>query len=250
MMNVLIVEDELQTANLLKSIIERDSSFQVIKQIDTIVDTIEFINKEQKNIDLIFLDIELSDGHSFEIFNHIDIIIPIIFCTAYDEFSLKAIKNNGIDYILKPFKDQEILSALNKYSQFVSTIQQKKIISINSDALEKVYQKKFITQYQHKSIVVSSENIALIALEFETVYIYTLQNEKYTFYKTMDFIESVCNPTDFYRINRQMIVQKKAVTSIEPYGLRKLLVHLAIHHEQTCIVSRLKVSSFKKWLEN
>ena len=66
----------------------------------------------------------------------------------------------------------------------------------------------------------------------------------------MDFIESVCNPTDFYRINRQMIVQKKAVTSIEPYGLRKLLLHLAIHHEQTCIVSRLKVSSFKKWLEN
>jgi DNA-binding LytR/AlgR family response regulator len=248
-MNILIVEDELQTANLLKSIIESDSRFQVLGQIDTIVDTVAFINENRKKIDLIFLDIELSDGHSFEIFNHIDIAIPIIFCTAYDEFSLKAIKNNGIDYILKPFKDEDVLNALNKYVSLVDSIQKSKKMFLKSDTITKGYQENFITHYRHKSIVVPSKKIALIVLEFETVYMYTFQNEKYSFHKTMDFIESVCNPNDFFRINRQMLVSKKAVISIEPHGIRKLLVQLSINTVELCVVSRLKVSLFKKWLQ-
>lgn len=104
-MNVLIVEDEAHTAALLQEIIEQDGQFMVVKHLESIVDTVDYLSKHQQNLDLLFFDIELADGQSFEIFKHVDITTPVIFCTAYDEFTLQAIKNNGIDYILKPFKE-------------------------------------------------------------------------------------------------------------------------------------------------
>ena len=107
-MNVLIVEDESHTANLLKEIIEQDSDFIVTEQLESVVETIQYLSKYQKNLDLLFFDIQLADGQSFEIFKHIDITVPIVFCTAYDEYTLQAIKNNGIDYVLKPFKEEEL----------------------------------------------------------------------------------------------------------------------------------------------
>ncbi|WP_042720506.1 LytTR family DNA-binding domain-containing protein [Flavobacterium sp. B17] len=114
-MNVLLVEDEHHTARLLQEVIESDRDFIVIKTLESISETVSYLSKYAQNIDLMFLDIHLSDGHSFEIFRHIDINIPVIFCTAYDEYALKAIRNNGIEYILKPFEDEEILNALHKF---------------------------------------------------------------------------------------------------------------------------------------
>ena len=94
-MNILIVEDELHTATLLKEIIEQDADFMVVEHLEAVVDTIQYLSKYQKTIDLLFLDIQLADGQSFEIFKHIDVTVPVIFCTAYDEYTLQAIKNNG-----------------------------------------------------------------------------------------------------------------------------------------------------------
>ncbi|MGC3979354.1 MAG: LytTR family DNA-binding domain-containing protein [Paludibacteraceae bacterium] len=251
-MNILIVEDEIHTAQLLKEIIEHDKEFMVVNTVDSIVDTISFLDKYRQNIDLIFLDINLSDGHSFEIFKHIDIRIPVVFCTAYDEFTLQAIKNNGIDYILKPFKDQEIYDALSKYKQLVGAIREKILLSFTATSSQNAvckYQESFLTQQREKSFILYTKDVALFVIEFETVYCYTFDNKKHPVFKNLDYIESVCNPQQFFRINRQMLINRASIVSIEPYFNRKATLHLNINIGEKPIVSRLKVTPLKEWIE-
>jgi len=249
-MNVLIVEDEAHTSQLLKEIIEQDENFLVTEQLETILETVQYLSKYQKNLDLIFLDIHLADGHSFEIFNHIDVNLPVVFCTAYDEYTLQAIKNNGIDYILKPFKELEIHAALHKYKRLAATFQAKIPAPLQFSALPKApYQQNFLTQYREKTIVKAVKDIALFNIEFELVYLYSFKGEKFPLLKNMEFVESVCDPQQFFRINRQMLLNKAAIVAIEPYFNRKVTVQLNFSFSETPIVSRLKVSAFKEWLE-
>lgn len=249
-MNVLIVEDETHTAQLLKDIIEQDRNFMVVKTLDSISDTVIYLSKYHQNIDLLFLDIHLADGHSFEIFKHIDVHIPVIFCTAFDEYTLQAIKSNGIDYILKPFKDQEIHTALERYLQLVSGIREK-IVSVpivNASPL-RIYQESFLTQQKDKTIVIFTKDIALFAIEHDIVYLYNFEGKKHPVFKNMEYIESVCDPQQFFRINRQMLLNRNAILSIQPYFNRKVILDLSIKTEEKAIVSRMKVSHMKEWLE-
>ncbi len=250
-MNVLIVEDESHTAALLQELIEQDPEFIVTQTLESVAETVQYLSKYQQNLDLLFFDIQLADGHSFEIFKHIDIQVPIVFCTAYDEYSLQAIKNNGIEYVLKPFKDEEIRAALEKYKRLVSNLQPKSLASFKPPiSPQKTYQKNFLTQYREKSIVKRVEEVALFSVENENVYLYTFEGEKFPLFKKLEYIESVCDPEQFYRISRQMLVNRLAVQSFEPYFNRKIVLELRITPEEKAIVSRLKVSDFKKWLES
>ncbi len=249
-MNVLIVEDESHTASLLQELIEQDSDFIVTEKLESVVETVEYLSKYQKNIDLLFFDIQLADGKSFEIFKHIDIVVPIVFCTAYDEYTLQAIKNNGIDYVLKPFKEEEIHEALQKYKRLVTNLQAKTSTPIQFQIDQpKQYQQSFLTQYREKSIVKRVEEIALFYVEYETVFLYTLSGEKFPLFKKLEYIESVCDPHQFFRINRQMLVNRAAVIGFEPYFNRKIVLQLKARLEDKAIVSRLKVTPFKEWLE-
>lgn len=165
-MNILIVEDELHTATLLKEIIEQDADFMVVEHLEAVVDTIQYLSKYQKTIDLLFLDIQLADGQSFEIFKHIDVTVPVVFCTVYDEYTLQAIKNNGIDYILKPFKEAEVHEALQRYKKLRNNLQSKQNTPIViPQENTKAYQKNFLTQSREKSIVKRVEEIALFLVE-------------------------------------------------------------------------------------
>lgn len=247
-MNVLIVEDESHTATLLQEIIEQESDFMVIDKLESVVEAVQYLSKYQKNLDLLFFDIQLADGKSFEIFKHIDVEVPIIFCTAYDEYTLQAIKNNGIEYVLKPFKEEEIHAALHKYKRLVEKLQPRMPVPFTIDQ-PKSYQKSFLTQYREKSIVKRVEEIALFSVESETVYLYTFGGERFPLFKKLEYIESVCDPNQFFRVNRQMLVNRAAVQSFEPYFNRKIILQLTIKLEENIIVSRLKVSPFKEWLE-
>lgn len=249
-MNVLIVEDEAHTAVLLQEIIEQNGDFMVVKTLESIVDAVQYLSKHQQNLDLLFFDIELADGQSFEIFKHIDVTVPIVFCTAYDEYTLQAIKNNGIDYVLKPFKESEIQEALHKYKRLVDNLTPQNFAPIHFEEKEDTFQKVFLAQYREKTVVIKVEDIALFQVEHETVYLQTFQGKKYPIFKKMEYIESVCNPSQFFRINRQMLVNLRAVQSFEPYFNRKIVLELSVKTEEKPIVSRLKVSSFKDWLEN
>lgn len=249
-MNVLIVEDESHTSELLQELIEQDDEFIVVQKLETVVETVQYLSKYQKNLDLLFFDIQLADGKSFEIFKHIDVVVPVVFCTAYDEYTLQAIKNNGIDYILKPFKEEEIHAALKKYKRLISNLQKRSPSPIYiPTTTSPQYQKSFLTQFREKSIIKRVEEIALFSLEAENVYLHTFTGEKLPLFKTLEYIESVCDPNQFFRINRQMLVNRKAVTAFEPYFKRKIALKLSIPLKELTIVSRLKVSDFKEWLE-
>jgi DNA-binding LytR/AlgR family response regulator len=249
-MNVLIVEDEFHTALLLQEIIEQDSDFIVVEKLESVVESVQYLSKHQKNLDLLLFDIQLADGHSFEIFKHIDVVVPVIFCTAYDEYAMNAIKNNGIDYVLKPIKEKEIHEALNKYKKLITNLQSSIPLPINFETKgSKPYQQNFLTQKREKTFIIKTEDIALFSLQNETVYLHTFEDEKYHLFKKLDYIESVCDPNQFFRINRQMLVNRKTVVSFEPYFNRKIVLNLSVKTKEKPIVSRLKVTEFKKWLE-
>jgi two-component system response regulator LytT len=249
-MNVLIVEDEAHTASLLQEIIEKDGDFIVIEKLESVVETVEYLSKYQQNLDLLFFDIQLADGHSFEIFKHVDVVVPIVFCTAFDEYTLQAIKNNGIDYLLTPFEEAEIHKALQKYKRLVASLQPRNLAPVHFPfEKEKQYQQSFLTQFREKTIVKRVEEVAMFSVEFETVFLYTFAREKFPLFKKLEYLESVCNPAQFFRINRQMLVNRDAVLSFEPYFNRKIVLQLKVNLEEKAIVSRLKVSAFKEWLE-
>jgi DNA-binding LytR/AlgR family response regulator len=248
--NVLIVEDEAPTASLLQEIIEQDGDFMVTEKLESVAETVKYLVKYQHNLDLLFFDIQLADGLSFEIFRNVDVIVPVIFCTAYDEYTLEAIKNNGIDYILKPFKDEEIHDALQKYKRMVANLQKKNpppIIWKTDD--KSAYQQSFLTQSREKSIVKRIEEVALFAVEFETVYLYTFDGRKFPLFKKLEYVQSVCDPNQFFRINRQMLVNREAVIAFEPYFNRKIILELKTKLKDKAIVSRMKVGPFTEWLE-
>lgn len=249
-MNVLIVEDEAHTASLLQEIIEQDDEFMVIEKLESIAEAVQYLSKYQKNLDILFFDIQLADGKSFEIFKHVDVTLPIVFCTAYDEYTLQAIKNNGIDYVLKPFKEEEIHGALQKYKRLLSSLRAKNTAPVIMQELEdKKFQKSFLTQYREKSIVKKVEEIAAFTVEYENVYLYTFEGDKFPIFKKLEYVESVCDPSLFFRINRQVLVNRDAIQSFEPYFNRKIILQLRIQLPEQPVVSRLKVSPFKEWLE-
>jgi len=247
-MNVLIVEDELHTANLLQEIIEQDPAFMVVEKVESVAEAVQYLSKYQKNLDLLFFDIQLADGPSFEIFKHIDINIPVVFCTAYDSYAMEAIKNNGIDYVLKPFKTQEIHNALAKYKGLVQNLAPKQPTPTVFETPQQ-YQQVFITQQREKSIIKRAPDIALFTIAFNTVYFYTLDGTRYPFYKKLEYVEGALDPEQFFRVNRQMIINKAAVVAFVSYENRKVGVELTFKAPEPIIVSRLKVTEFKEWLE-
>jgi len=249
-MNILIVEDESHTASLLKELIEQNDDFVVLEKLESVVETVQYLHKYQKNIDLCFFDIQLADGKSFEIFKHIDVVVPVVFCTAYDNYTLEAIKNNGIDYVLKPFKEEEIHKALLKYKKLLSNLQNKQGAPISFETEKpKQYQQVFLTQFREKTLLINVIEIALFCVENEMVYLYTFSGKKYVLLKKMEYFESVCDPSQFFRINRQMLINRKAIISFERYFNRKIILQLKVQVSVKSIVSRLKVTSFKEWLE-
>jgi DNA-binding LytR/AlgR family response regulator len=253
MMNVLIVEDEVKTAELLKNLIESQPDFIVVSIQDSIEGTVNYLHKNQDKIDLLFLDIQLADGQSFEIFNQIQINVPVVFCTAYDEYVLRAFKNNGIDYILKPFNDEDIFKTLTKIKRLKKSLSNESIYNAeNIQSLfkeKKTFQKSIIAHVADKMIPIAIDKIMLFHLEHDAVRIYSSDNKRYTVYKRMDEIQSMLDEQLFFRINRQMIINRQAVKQIEPWFNRKVVIETTIPISEKAIVSRLKVTSFLNWLE-
>lgn len=202
--------------------------------------------------DLIFSDIQLGDGLSFDIFRNLKKQIPIIFCTAYDEFALEAFKAFGIDYVLKPFTDESIQSAINKYLML------KNASSTRPAELREVINKleqRFrvrdsgsILVYQADKIIpIQMEDIAIFSLRNELIYIHLFNGKVFTIDNTLDELESQSG-RQFYRANRQVLIHKKAVKEVSYYFARKLLIHSTMPHPEPIVVSKLKASDFLQWL--
>jgi two-component system, LytTR family, response regulator LytT len=251
-MNILIIEDEKKTAALLRDIIEKHEDKLVVNVCEGIDDSVAYLLKNQLKLDLIFMDIQLSDGLSFEIFNRLKITIPVVFCTAYDDYMLTAFKNNGIYYILKPFREKDIELAFEKITQLKTTFSNPDtpLDLENFFVKEPVLQTCFLVRYREKMLPIQVRDIAFIFFVDETVFLYNFSGEKFIIAKTMEQLENAISPRQFYRVNRQMIINRKIIKDIEPYFNRKVVVHLTIPFSDKVIVSRLKVSPFLEWIES
>jgi two-component system, LytTR family, response regulator LytT len=251
-MNILIVEDEQKTAHLLKEMIEFYPTYRVAQICDSVEATVAYLRSHLPDLDLIFMDIQLSDGQSFEVFDKIAVNLPIVFCTSYDEFMLKAFKNHGIDYILKPFNKKDIEQAIGKVEELKGKFTTHSTQDFNFKTIlekEKVYQTSFLIRFREKIYPVLVSDIAFVCLENETVYLYNFKGEKHPVFKSLDEIENAVSPDQFYRINRQMLINRKAIREIEPYFNQRIVVHLTVPTPEVALVPRLKVTPFLSWVE-
>lgn len=250
-MNILIVEDEPRTARLLREfILALDESNTVIDICDSVEGTVHFLQTTTHRLDLLFMDIQLADGSSFEIFKKVPVSTPVIFCTAYEDHLLEAFKSNGIDYILKPFHEKDIEQAFRKLDQ----IRQSLLLTPSLPArIEQAFssrtQSSFLVKFREKMYPVAVRDIAAVALEKEVVYLYTFNKEKHPVFRPIDDIEAALDNLTFFRINRQMILNRDAILEMEPFFNRRVIVTLRIPTAERPLVSRLKVTPFLEWIE-
>lgn len=250
-MTILIVEDEPKLARLLQTLIESvRADARVLGICRSIDETVRFLSSHSP--DLLFMDIELADGNSFEIFKQVSVTAPVIFCTAYNDYMLDAFKANGIDYLLKPVEVSDIRSAFAKLDTITKALTPAVSAVLRQlTAIQPTnhYNTSFLVRVREKMMPVSVADIAAIAFEHEVACLYTIKNERYPLFKTMDELEVALDPAQFFRINRQMIVQRRAISAIEPYFNRKVVLTLFCTPTEKPIVSRLKVTPFLKWVE-
>ncbi|MEZ0487302.1 LytR/AlgR family response regulator transcription factor [Fibrella aquatica] len=252
-MTILIIEDEPRLARTLQRLIESvRPDAQVLGSCGSIDETVQFLRDLPKAPDLLFMDIELADGNSFEIFKQVAVTSPVIFCTAYDAYMLDAFRANGIDYLLKPVEEQHVRAAFAKLDTIT------KALTPDVSALTRLlvtaqlvnrYNSSFLVRFREKMTPVAVADIAAVSFEHEVCYLYTRTNEKHPLFKTMDEVEASLDPAQFFRINRQMIVNRHAIVAIEPYFNRKVTLTLACTPAEAPIVSRLKVTPFLSWVE-
>ncbi len=250
-MNILIIEDEPRTARLLKEfILAVDDSHTVLEICDSVESTVQFLQTTTHRIDLLFMDIQLADGNSFDIFQKVSINIPVIFCTAYEDHLLEAFKSNGIDYILKPLHEKDIEQAFRKLDQIRSSLLLAPSLPARIEqALANKTQSSFLVKFREKMYPVAVRDIAAVALENEVVYLYTFNKEKHAVFRPIDDIDAALDPQTFFRINRQMILNRDAILEMEPFFNRRVIVTLKIPTTQRPLVSRLKVTPFLEWIE-
>lgn len=252
-MKIVIVEDEKLTANdLAETIAAVNPSAKVIAILTSVENAISWFRYNQQP-DLIFSDIQLGDGLSFEIFKTVANTAPIIFCTAYDEYALRAFEANGIDYILKPFDRHAIETAFAKYNKLknsftTNTIDFEELLQ-QMMPKKKTVQSSVLVYKNDKILPVRFEDIALFYIENEITHLVTFENKSYTINKTIENIEEIA-PDDFFRVNRQFLVHRKAIKEASQYFARKLSLSLTIPFGETITVSKNKVADFLDWLSN
>ena len=252
-MKILIVEDEPQTANILHDIIlELQPQAHIIKMLDSVESVVLFLQETAVQPDLIFMDIQLADGMSFDIFTKVQVKCPVVFCTAYDQYSLQAFKTNGIEYILKPVKAEDVQAAFDKLETLSKSFKpETAMLELMKDMLNlsKTYRKSLLIQYRDSFIPLNTSDVAVFFVENEIMYDYTFYQQKYPLFKPMSEIESNLDPEKFFRISRQALINRKAVKEIQPYFNRKVSIKTNVKLPESLVVSRLKVSEFMTWLE-
>ena len=250
-MNILIIEDEPRTARLLREfILAIDDGHTVLDICDSVESTVHFLQTTTDRIDLLFMDIQLADGNSFDIFRKVQVNIPVIFCTAYEDHLLEAFKANGIDYILKPFHEKDIEQAFRKLDQIRQSLLLAPGIPVRIEqALSTRTQSSFLVKFREKMYPVAVRDIAAVALENEIVYLYTFSKEKHAVFRPIDEIEAALDPQTFFRVNRQMILNREAILEMEPFFNRRVIVTLKVPTTDRPLVSRLKVTPFLEWVE-
>lgn len=253
-MKVLIIEDEAPAFRRLQKVLEEtDPEIEILEVIDSVEEAIKWIRNHEAP-HLIFMDIQLSDGISFEIFEQVKVTAPVIFTTAFDEYMLKAFKVNSIDYLLKPIRQEELAQSLVKYQEMRKSFSGQDQVNISELVKEirlddKKFKSRFLAKQGDKLISIETESIAYFQSRHGVVHLVTLENKRFILDHTLDDISQEIDPERFYRANRQFIVRFKAIAMVHRYHKGKLLVEMAPKTDDEVIVSAEKASAFKAWLD-
>ena len=250
-MNIIIIEDEKPAARLLQRKIEK-LGLEVNQMLHSVEEAVSWF-RSHKHPDLIFLDIQLSDGLSFEIFEQIDIKSAIIFTTAFDEYALRAFKLNSIDYLLKPIDEEELSIAITK---FKNQLQKSSVSSFDFEMIKKMllgnegkeYKKRFSVKIGQQLKVIPIDEVECFYSENKGTYLHTFENRNYLLDGTLEQIEVELDPKDFYRVSRKFIIPLKAIKEIQVYSNSRLKVILPSYKDDEVVVSREKVTDFKAWI--
>lgn len=251
-MNVLIIEDEPQAAQRLEKLVKLVlPAAKILTAIDSVKKSAQWLN-ENPAPELIFMDIQLADGISFQIFDQVDVKSPVIFTTAYDEYALKAFKVNSIDYILKPVDEEGLRAAIEKYQRLSNSSSNNKMmesIGLAMQMLTKRYKERFVIKVgEHLKSVETDDILFFFSLEKAT-FVQTKDGKKNILDFTMDQLEELLDPKKFFRINRKYIVHVKSIQDMISYTNARLKLVLKTSDDNEIIVARERVQQFKDWLD-
>ena len=252
-MNVIIIEDEKPAARRLSRLLE-DLSVEVSTMLHSVEESVAWFQRND-HPDLIFLDIQLSDGLSFEIFDVVEVRSAIIFTTAYDEYALQAFKLNSIDYLLKPIDDEELEAAIKKYRSLQPISDQKIAVDFEDikrllvNPLEREYKKRFTVRVGQHLKIINADAIECFYSENKGTYAATADGRNYLLDTTLESLEAELSPKTFFRVSRKFYVNINHIKDIVSYTNSRLNIKLNRFNEQEIIVSRERVRDFKLWLE-
>ncbi len=252
-MNVVIIEDEKMVADDLAGLLhEINSDITISSTLRSVKEAVSYMRTAQTP-HLIFSDIQLGDGYSFEVFNEVKSTAPVIYCTAFNQHALEAFDNNGIAYVLKPYSKDTIKKALQKYQLLEKAFTP--AVNINyTQLLDAVTGKTpkpatLLVNAANKIIPVKTSDIAFFSTEAKGTSIITFNNEKYNVNYALDELEDICG-AQFYRASRQYLVNKTAVKEVMHYGLRKLFVVLTVQTNAEIVINKTKITAFLNWLKD
>jgi two-component system, LytTR family, response regulator LytT len=250
-MRVLIIEDEkLAADNLEKLILSLDENIKVVAKIGLVRESVKWLL--ENSADLIFLDIQLSDGLSFDIFNSVKVSTPIIFTTAYDQYAIKAFKLNSVDYLLKPINKKDLSESLQKYHDRFKSSHQPEINFtdlINSIKHKQEYKARFAVYAGQKIKSIPVTNIAYFFITEKCVFLTTLDNVQYALTFTIDKLEEIVDPKQFFRLNRKILANIDSIKSIYSLSKTRITIELSPKFPEEVVVSLSRAADFRSWLD-
>jgi DNA-binding LytR/AlgR family response regulator len=252
-MRVLIIEDERQAASRLQQLVKQvNPDIGIAGITDSVKSSCRWLS-ENPLPDLIFMDIHLGDGTSFEIFEKVNISVPVVFTTAYDEYALKAFKVNSIDYLLKPIDEAELAAALKKFSQIATKGPGLGAVIGNlnqvMNMLSRKFKERFVIRVGEHLRTIEVKDILFFFSQDKATFCTTSDKRNHILDFTLDQLEGMIDPDMFYRINRKYLVRSTAITDIVAYSNSRLRLVLSGSDDKDVVVAREKVQDFKEWLD-
>lgn len=253
-MEILIIEDELKTARALsRLIVAAEPESRIAGTIQSVDGAVRFLH-ENTMPDLIFMDVQLADGLCFEIFKQVNIDVPVVFCTAFDQYMMDAFKANGVDYVLKPFSQETIKSALAKIHRLQNFFQRNispssEVSRLMEQLKPRSFKKSFLVFSRQKYHNLPTEQAAYFYIRNETTMLVTLEAQEFPLTQTLEKVQNQLANEDFFRLNRQYLIAFKAIKEVEHYFARKLSVQLKVPTTEKLLVGKDKATQFLTWLD-
>ena len=249
-MKSVIIEDEKSNSDRLTKLLQKTASqIKVIATLESIEDSVEWFRSNDMP-DLIFMDVQLSDGLCFEIFNFITIDTPIIFTTAYDEYAINAFKVNSVDYLLKPISTVELERAIEKFHKYFSNNNSGSLLNLFKDMQENkpIYKTRFLVKQRQTLVSFAASEVALFIVSSQIVNMYTMDGKKFIMDSFLDDLEKSLDPKIFFRVSRQCLININSILNLKNYPGARLQILVKPDINAEIIVSREKVTALKKWL--